>query len=201
MHCQQGGEVWAWNGLLHAFRRFLSGFELFLSSGGFPGGIDLTGEGHRSDLCSSQVLGDFAQRSDRWGWSVWPMRAELMQLLCFMRWFGCIRPGGVALVQGEHFVVFELGWWFSLFAWAWFYLRCVEPLPLPKRSETCLLQVIFLFDFLWLSIVCWSFFLFVSFLFLFSRVMIEDNVWFEDRWMVASWCDEWLTTLCGLILG
>jgi hypothetical protein len=25
--------------------------------------------------------------------------------------------------------------------------------------------------------------------------------WFEDRWMVASWCDEWLTTLCGLILG
>jgi hypothetical protein len=26
-------------------------------------------------------------------------------------------------------------------------------------------------------------------------------VWFEDRWMVASWCDEWLTTLCGLILG
>jgi hypothetical protein len=26
-------------------------------------------------------------------------------------------------------------------------------------------------------------------------------VWFEDRWMVASLCDEWLTTLCGLILG
>jgi hypothetical protein len=19
---------------------------------------------------------------------------------------------------------------------------------------------------------------------------IEDHVWFEDRWMVASWCDE-----------
>jgi hypothetical protein len=38
-----------------------------------------------------------------------------MQLLCFMRWFVCIRPGGVALVQGELacvqgevFVVFEL---------------------------------------------------------------------------------------------
>jgi hypothetical protein len=29
----------------------------------------------------------------------------------------------------------------------------------------------------------------------------EDHVWFEDRWMVASWCDEWFTTLCGLILG
>jgi hypothetical protein len=30
---------------------------------------------------------------------------------------------------------------------------------------------------------------------------IEDHVWFEDRWMVTSGCDEWLTTLCGLILG
>jgi hypothetical protein len=29
----------------------------------------------------------------------------------------------------------------------------------------------------------------------------EDHVWFEDRWMVASLCDESLTTLCGLILG
>jgi hypothetical protein len=29
----------------------------------------------------------------------------------------------------------------------------------------------------------------------------EDHVWFEDRWMVASWCEEWLTTVCGLILG
>jgi hypothetical protein len=30
---------------------------------------------------------------------------------------------------------------------------------------------------------------------------VEDHVWFEDRWMVASLCDEWLTTLCGQILG
>jgi hypothetical protein len=30
---------------------------------------------------------------------------------------------------------------------------------------------------------------------------IEDHVWFEDWWMVTSWCDEWLTTLCGLTLG
>jgi hypothetical protein len=29
----------------------------------------------------------------------------------------------------------------------------------------------------------------------------EDHVWFEDRWMVTSLCDEWLTTLWGLILG
>jgi hypothetical protein len=30
---------------------------------------------------------------------------------------------------------------------------------------------------------------------------IEDHVLFEDRWMVASLCDEWLTAMCGLILG
>jgi hypothetical protein len=29
----------------------------------------------------------------------------------------------------------------------------------------------------------------------------EHHVWFEDRWMVASLCDEWLTMLCGLIIG
>jgi hypothetical protein len=73
---------------------------------------------------------------------------------------------------------------------------------LPKGSETCLLQVILLFAFVWLSVAYWSFFLFVSFLFLFSCVTfvgvvnalikgeIEDLVWFEDRWMVASLCDE-----------
>jgi hypothetical protein len=33
------------------------------------------------------------------------------------------------------------------------------------------------------------------------KLFIEDHVWFEDWWMVASLCDEWLTTLCGLILG
>jgi hypothetical protein len=125
MHCQQGGEVWAWNGLLHAFRRFPSGFELFLSSCSFPSGICLTNGGHRSDRCSSQVLGDLTHRSDRWGW---PVRAELMQLLCFLQ------------------VVF-----------------------MHSSRGSC--------------------------------IGSEDHVWFEDRWMVASLCDEWLTTLCGLILG
>jgi hypothetical protein len=83
-----------------------------------------------------------------------------------------------------------------------FCLGCVEPLPLPKGSETCLLQVILLFAFVWLSIACWSLFLFVSFLFLFLLLLyvgvvnalikgeIEDHVWFEDWWMVSSLCDE-----------
>jgi hypothetical protein len=47
-----------------------------------------------------------------------------MQLLCFFKWLACIRPGGVALVQGELasvpgelFVFFRvLVWWFALFA-------------------------------------------------------------------------------------
>jgi hypothetical protein len=81
-------------------------------------------------------------------------------------------------------------------------LGCVESLPLPKGSETCLLQMILLFAFVWLSIACWSFF--YSFLFLFFSLVllfvgvvnalikgeIEGHVWFEDRWMVASLCDE-----------
>jgi hypothetical protein len=79
--------------------------------------------------------------------------------------------GDLACVQGELFVVFELCFGGSCFLHELcFCLGCVEPLPLPKGSETCLLQVIFLFAFVWLSIACWSFFLFVSFLFLFSLV-------------------------------
>jgi hypothetical protein len=86
--------------------------------------------------------------------------------VCFGSRGACICAGGTlcgvcALVR-----------WFALFIWAWFCLRCVEPLPLPKGSETCLLQVILFFGFLWLSIACWGFLLFVSFLFLFSRVTL-----------------------------
>jgi hypothetical protein len=34
-----------------------------------------------------------------------------------------------------------------------------------------------------------------------ANFAVEYHMWFEDWWMVASLCDEWLTTLCGLILG
>jgi hypothetical protein len=93
MHCQQGGEIWAWNGLLDAIRRFSGGFEPFLGS-----------VVHRSDRSECWSRAHVGHKSDRWGLPVWPV-------------------------------------------WA------------------------------------------------------EDHVWFEDRWMVVSLCDEWLTTLCGLILG
>jgi hypothetical protein len=103
-------------------------------------------------------------------------RSELSCCSCsaFIKWFACIHLGGGALVQGELacvqeelFMVFEH--WFdglcSLLEHS-FVSGCVEPLPLPEGSETCLLQVILLFVFLWFSFACWSFFLFVYFLFI-----------------------------------
>jgi hypothetical protein len=73
--------------------------------------------------------------------------------------------GGLHMCRGALCGVVALVWWFALFAWAWFCLGCVEPLPLPKGSEICLLQVILFFAVLWLSIACWSFF--YSFIFFF----------------------------------
>jgi hypothetical protein len=199
MHCQQGGEVWARNGLLHAYRRFPSGFELFLSSGSFPGGTSLTGGGHQSDRCSSQVLGDLVHRSDQWGLSWCRCSVSWSGSHAFVQgelhWF----RGSLNVCRGSSMWFFEfLVWWFALFAWAWFCLECVEPLPLPKGSKTCLLQVILFFAFVWLrSLVEVSFYSFIFFFFslvlLFVGVVnslikgeIEDHVWFEDRWMVAS---------------
>jgi hypothetical protein len=132
---------------------------------------------------------------------------------CIVSWGVCFGSGGSCICAGGALCgVWALVRWFALFVWAWFCLGCVEPLPLPKGSETCLLQVTLLFAFLWLSNACWGLFSFVCFFFFLVLLHvcvvnalikgeIEDHVWFEDRWMVASLCDEWLTTLCGLILG
>jgi hypothetical protein len=99
--------------------------------------------------------------------------AEVVAAALFSRGLLALVQGELACVQGELFVVFRaVVWWFALFAWALFCLGCVEPLPLPKGSETCLLQVMLLFAFVWLSITFWSFFLFVSFHFLFSHVTL-----------------------------
>jgi hypothetical protein len=57
-------------------------------------------------------------------------------------------------------------------------------------------------DLSWLLITCWNFFYLFLFLLFSLRLLyvcvvnalingeIEDHVSFEDRWMVASWCDE-----------
>jgi hypothetical protein len=91
--------------------------------------------------------------------------------------------------------------WFSSFqlvacalCLSMFCLRCVEPLPLLKGFETCLLQVILLFAFPLAFDRLLEFLLVVSFIFLFSLVtkcvccQFTDQggdwepVWFEDRW-------------------
>jgi hypothetical protein len=79
------GEVWACFGLLDASRRFSGGFEPFLGYVGLTGGVE---------------------RSDR---------SELSWCSCsvFIKWFACIRPGGVALVQGSLHVCRGSSLWVS----------------------------------------------------------------------------------------
>jgi hypothetical protein len=167
------------------------------------------------------MLGDLAHQSDRWGWPVWPVRVELLHLLRFMWCFACFRPGRVALVQGELacvqgelFVVFEL--WFgglcSLLEHSFVSdvssrCPCLRGPRLVFFKWSCSLP---LFGFRSLVEVSFGSFLFFFFSLLLLYVGVvnalikggmENYVWFEDRWMVASWCDGWLSMLCGLILG
>jgi hypothetical protein len=111
MHCQQGGEVWAWNGLLDAFRSFSGGFEPFLGSSVHQSDRSR----HQSDRSVCWSCSHVAHRSDRWCWPVWTVRAELLQLPCLKWCFACIHPGGVASVQGElAFVQGSSLWFFEL---------------------------------------------------------------------------------------
>jgi hypothetical protein len=94
-------EVWACFGLLNAFRRFLGFFKPFLGSGV-----------HRSDRSECWTCSHVAHRSDRWCRPVWPVRAELMQLLYFlqvvcMHWF----RGSLHVFRGSSLWFFEL--WFG----------------------------------------------------------------------------------------
>jgi hypothetical protein len=119
------GEVWAYFGLLDAFRRFSGGFEPLLGS-----------VAHRSDRSRSPVWSVRVLALVICWAPVWPVvvtgltgggdrsdRLELSWCSCsvFFKWFACIRQGGVALVQGELacvqgelFVAFEL--WFVVCA-------------------------------------------------------------------------------------
>jgi hypothetical protein len=134
--------------------------------------------------------------------------AALVQAEC------ALAQGELAYVQGELCVVFEL--WFgglrSLFEHGFVsdVSSCCPCLRGPRLVFFKWSCSSLFFGFR--SLVGFSFYLFLFFFF--SLVLlhvgvvnalimgeIEDHVWFEDRWMVASLCDEWLTTLCGLILG
>jgi hypothetical protein len=125
-----------------------------------------------------------------------------------------LAQGELAYVQGELFVVFEL--WLcglrSLFEHG-FVSEVSSRCPCLRGPR----HVFFKWScsspfFGFRLLVEFSFYLFLFFFFSFVLLRvsvinalikgeIEDHVWFEDRWMVTSLCDEWLTTLCGLILG
>jgi hypothetical protein len=157
------GEAWACFGLLHAFRWFPSGFEQFLSSCCSQMVIGLTGVVHRSDWCEAQVPGDLAHQFDQCSWLV---KARLKQLLCFARWFTCIRPEGVALVQGELACVQgellvvsrALDWWLVLLAWACFVSDVSSRCPFLRGPRLVFFKWPCSLPFLWLSITCWSLF-------------------------------------------
>jgi hypothetical protein len=137
------------------------------------------------------------RRSNRPGQS-----EQFFALCCIPVLHCCICSGGVCSGSGAACIcaggalcgVRASLWWFALFAWALLCLGCVEPLPLPEGSETCPLQVISLFALLWLSIACWGFFLFVSFLFPFLLCYF--------MWVLSmhSWRGR-LRTMCGSRTG
>jgi hypothetical protein len=120
-------------------------------------GTGLTGGGDRSDRCKLKFATSALFSSGLHAF----IQGEL-------HWF----RGSLHVCRGSSL-------WFSSFVLvvcalclSFVCLGCVEPLPLPKGSETCLLQVILLLAFVWLLIACWSFFSFVSFSFLFSCVTL-----------------------------
>jgi hypothetical protein len=67
----------------------------------------LTGQGHRSNRSECWPCSYVGHRSDWWWWPVWPVRAELMQLLCFLQVVcmhssrgSCIGSRGACMCEG-----------------------------------------------------------------------------------------------------
>jgi hypothetical protein len=210
MHCQQGGEVWACFGLLDAFRRFSGDFEPFLGS-----------VAHRSDRSRSPVWLVRVLALFTCCIPVWPV---VLTGLTGQTWadaaalfssngLHALVQGELACVQGELFVVFEL--WFgglrSLLEHS-FVSDVSSRCPCLRGPRLVFFRWSFslsLFGFRSLVEVSFYSFIFVFFSLRLLYVCvvnalikgeIEDHVWFEDRWMVASLCDEWLTMLCRLVL-
>jgi hypothetical protein len=153
-------------------------------------------------------------------WSDWwelSVAAALFQVVLCMHWSrgSCIGSGGACMCAGGALCgFFELcfGGLCSLLEHS-FVLDVSSRCPFLRGMRLAFFKwsrSLSLFGF---RSLCWSFFIHFFFFFL-SLLLpyvdvvnalingeIEDHVWFEDRWMVASLCDGWLTTLCGLILG
>jgi hypothetical protein len=111
--------------------------------------------------------------------------------------------GEIACVQGELFVIFEL--WFdglhSLLEHS-FVSDVLRRCPCLRGPRLVFFnRSLFLPFFGFRPLVGVSFYLFLFFFFSLRllyvcvvnaliKVEIEDHVWFEDRWMVASWCES-----------
>jgi hypothetical protein len=167
--------------------------------------------GHRSDRSECWPCSYVEHWSDRWWWLVWPVRSKLMQLLCFLQVVcmhssrgSCIGSRGACMCAGGALCAFVL--WFgglcSLLEHSFVsdvssrcpFLRGPRPVffkwscSLPFFGFRSLVGVsfysfLFFFFSLRLRYVC-----VVNAL---TKGEIEDHVWFEDGWMVASWCDDW----------
>jgi hypothetical protein len=198
MHSQQGGEVWACFGLLDAFRRFSGGFEPFLGS------VAHQSDRSRSPVWPVRVLVLCTCWAPVWPVVVtgltsqsWADAAALFSssgLHAFVQrelhWFrgACMCAGGAlcdfrALVGGlrsllEHSFVSDVS------------SRC-PCLSCPRLVFFRWSFSLPLFGFR--SLVGVFFFslglLYVCVVNALIKGEIEDHVWFEDRWMVASWCD------------
>jgi hypothetical protein len=166
----------------------------FLAFGGcgLPYEIGLTGFGNRSDR-------SWWNQSNRFWEPAWPVCSQSWHLFRGV----CICPGGALVSFGGLCSLLEHG----------FVSDVSSHCPCLRGSETCLLQVILFFAFLgFRSLVEVSFCLFLFF-FRFSdyqmcvssmhslRGRLRTMCGSRTGLMVASWCDEWLTTLCGLIFG
>jgi hypothetical protein len=68
-----------------ACRMHLEGFQVVSSHFWALVCTGLTGQGHQSVRSECWPCSYDGHRSDRWWWPVWPVRAELMQLLCFLQ--------------------------------------------------------------------------------------------------------------------
>jgi hypothetical protein len=128
---------------------------------------------------------------DRFWEPVWPVLVEPVRpVLVEPVWPVCAQVwnlfrGSMHMCRGSSCML----WWFVLFAWAWFCLGCVEPLPLPKGSETCLLQVILLPFLSFRSLVAVSSFLFISFIFfLFSDYQMCVLLMYSSRGRLRTMC-------------
>jgi hypothetical protein len=194
------GRIWAYFGLLNAFGRFSGGFELFLGS------LCQRSDRSWSPVWPVRVMVLFICWASAWPVVVTgrPVIAELMQLLCFhqvfcmhsSRW-SCIDSRGDCMFAGGALCGFRFSGLCSLLEHSFVsdVSSCYPCLRCPRLVFFMWSFSLHLFGFRSLVGVY-----FYSFLFFFFSLRllyvcavnslikgeIEDHVWFEDRWMVAS---------------